>query len=183
MNVTISQIAQQADACFAAFCEQVPLEEGQIAVVGCSTSEVMGEKIGTFSSTEAAEAIMAAIERHLLCKKVYVAVQCCEHLNRALVVEKECALKYNLEIVNVIPAKKAGGALSVCAFDRFDCPVVVEKLSAHAGIDIGDTLIGMHLRPVVVPVRVKSPNIGGANVVMAKTRAKYIGGPRAHYAE
>ena len=178
---TLEEISAQADAAVEAFFEVVKPLKGQIAVVGCSTSEVGGEKIGSCSSAEIAEAVYAALDRHIIKNGVFLAAQCCEHLNRALIVERECAEKYGLEIVNVVPALKAGGAMATAAYSHFSDPVAVERISAHAGLDIGDTLIGMHLRSVAVPVRTEYRSIGGANLVMARTRPKYIGGPRAHY--
>jgi len=157
------------------------LKPKDILVVGCSTSEILGKKIGSASNLEVARAIMEGIEP--LTKKfdLFIAVQCCEHLNRALVVEEECATKYQLEIVTVLPHLKAGGALAVVAYEKFDKPVVVEKIEGHAGIDIGDTMIGMHLKRVAVPVRSGIKRIGDANLVMARTRPKLIGGERAKY--
>ena len=116
------------------------------------------------------------------CKRgIAVATQCCEHLNRALILEREIAEKYGYEIVNVVPMPKAGGSFSTGAWKHFKDPVAVEHIKAHAGIDIGDTLIGMHLKDVAVPVRIEHPLIGNAHIVCARTRAKYIGGERAHY--
>jgi uncharacterized protein (TIGR01440 family) len=157
------------------------LKPGQIVVVGCSTSEVIGKKIGTATNIDVAKAIIAGILPLLNKRGIFLAVQCCEHLNRALVVEEECAEKYGLEIVNVVPHEKAGGALATVAMDMFAKPVVVESILAHAGLDIGDTLIGMHLKRVAVPVRTDIKNIGKAHLTMARTRPKLIGGERARY--
>ena len=112
-----------------------------------------------------------------------MAAQCCEHLNRALILEKEAALHYGYESVNVVPQLKAGGSLATAAYALLQCPVAVESIKAHAGIDIGDTLIGMHLKAVAVPVRIKTSYIGSAHVVAARTRPKFIGGVRACYDE
>lgn len=163
------------------FAGEAGLVPGQMVVVGCSTSEVLGKKIGKSSSIEVADILMTPLISWADRLGVYLAVQCCEHLNRVLVVEKECVDKFNLEPVVVIPALTAGGALAVKAWEKFSSPVVVEEVRAHAGIDIGDTFIGMHLRPVVVPVRLEVNKLGGANLTMAKTRPKYVGGPRAEY--
>ena len=114
-------------------------------------------------------------------KGIFLAAQCCEHLNRALVVERECAEKYGLEIVCVVPKAKAGGSFATTAYENFNAPVVVETIKAHAGVDIGSTIIGMHLRHVAVPVRLSMKQLGEANVTFARTRPKYIGGPRAVY--
>ncbi|HHY34646.1 MAG TPA: TIGR01440 family protein [Firmicutes bacterium] len=158
------------------------LKPGQILVLGCSTSEVLGHRIGSASNVGIAQAILEGIEEALKGTGIHLAVQCCEHLNRALVVEEETAEKYGLTEVTVLPVPHAGGATAATALRRFKHPVVVEAIQAHAGIDIGDTLIGMHLRPVAVPVRSEVKRIGQANLVMARTRPKLIGGKRAVYA-
>jgi len=157
------------------------LNPHEIVVVGCSTSEVAGHEIGSASSVESAEAIMAGLLPVICENQVYLAIQCCEHLNRALVVERDCAERYGLEQVTVIPHVTAGGALAAQAMKEFADPVVVECISAHAGMDIGDTLIGMHLKRVVVPVRLEIKKIGAANLTAARTRPKLIGGERAQY--
>ena len=161
--------------------EAAKLEAGQIVVVGCSTSEVAGQPIGTAGSMEIAEAILEQILPLLNQHRIYLAIQCCEHLNRALVVEKELAEKYCLEEVSAIPHQKAGGALPTMAYGKLQNPILVEAIRAHAGMDIGDTFIGMHLRPVVVPVRLAIKNIGNAHLSLARTRPKLIGGERAKY--
>lgn len=180
MKLDLKEIYQQAHDAMAALLEAANLQEGDIVVIGCSTSEVCGAKIGSASSEEVAKVLMDAILPQLQERKLYLAAQCCEHLNRAIVIERKCAKEYHLDIANVVPALHAGGAFSVQAFNSLENPVVVEEIRAHAGMDIGDTLIGMHLRPVVVPVRALR-QIGCANVVLARTRPKYIGGPRAQY--
>lgn len=157
------------------------LKSKDILVVGCSTSEILGKKIGSASNLEIAKAVMDGIKPLVRKFDLYLAVQCCEHLNRSLVVEGECAEKYQLEIVTVLPHLKAGGALAVTAYGEFEDPRVVEGIRGHAGIDIGDTMIGMHLKHVVVPVRSEIKKIGAANLVMARTRPKLIGGERAQY--
>lgn len=159
------------------------LKKGDIIVVGCSTSEVMGKMIGSASSADAAREILRAIEEMLSDKEYFFAAQCCEHLNRALVVERRCMERYDLQQVWVRPQPHAGGAFASLAYERIPDAVVVEDLHAKAaaGIDIGGTLIGMHLHPVVVPVHTSNRNIGEARVNIAKTRPKYIGGPRALY--
>jgi uncharacterized protein (TIGR01440 family) len=153
---------------------------GQILVVGCSTSEVLGSHIGKGGSIEVAEMIYSVLESLTADHELFLAVQCCEHLNRALVVTRECLLKYGLTEVWVVPHETAGGALGTVAYRRMP-GVMVESVSAHLGIDIGDTLIGMQLRPVAVPVRLSRRRIGQANLVAARTRAKLIGGARARY--
>ncbi|MGB4300475.1 MAG: TIGR01440 family protein [Acetomicrobium sp.] len=157
------------------------LKPENILVVGCSTSEVLGKKIGSASNLEVAKAIMEGIEPLVEKSGLFLAVQCCEHLNRALVVEEDCAMKYHLEVVTVLPHLEAGGALAVLAYEEFAKPVVVENIQGHAGVDIGDTMIGMHLKRVAVPVRREVKRIGEANLVMARTRPKLIGGERAKY--
>lgn len=159
------------------------LSEGNIVVLGCSTSEIMGACIGTASSEDAAIAVMDVLLPKVRARSLYLAVQCCEHLNRALVVERACMLKYGLQQVWVKPHLRAGGAMAVQALNRFDDPVMVEDVHAmaSAGIDIGGTLIGMHMHPVVVPIHADTRKIGEANLVMARTRPKYVGGPRAQY--
>lgn len=159
------------------------MKEGQILVIGCSTSEVAGEGIGSFSSPELAEALFSGIYKAAKEANVYIAAQCCEHLNRALILEEEAADKYGYEEVNVVPQPKAGGSFATAAYKFLEFPVAVEHIKAHAGMDIGDTLIGMHLKDVAVPVRLSADKIGEAHVVYARTRAKYIGGVRAMYNE
>lgn len=158
-------------------------QENTILVVGCSTSEVGGACIGTFSSPDLAEVVFGGIYQATQEAGVYLAAQCCEHLNRAIILEKEAAIQYGYEIVNVIPQPKAGGSFATAAWKAFEHPVAVEHIKAHAGMDIGDTLIGMHLKDVAVPVRIRTTQIGDAHVVCARTRPKYIGGSRAIYDE
>ncbi len=161
--------------------EKAKLKKGDVFVVGCSTSEVMGSKIGTDSNYDAATEIFSGIYGVLKEQGIYLAVQCCEHLNRAIVTER--AAVPNAEIVNVVPQKKAGGSLATVAYSSFTDPVVVEEIKADAGMDIGDTLIGMHLKKVAVPLRIETKKIGQANVVCARVRPKFIGGIRAIYDE
>ncbi|GAA5334705.1 MULTISPECIES: TIGR01440 family protein [Thermus] len=176
-------LKRQAEAAIREFLELFPMPRGSLFVLGGSTSEVLGERVGTRPSLEAAEAILEGLLPPLLERGIHVAVQGCEHLNRALVVEREAALAYGLEEVTVFPHPKAGGALATAAFLRFREPVVVESLKAqaHGGMDIGGVLIGMHLRPVAVPVRLSVRKLGEAVLLAAKTRPKLIGGARAVY--
>ncbi len=155
------------------------IKKGQILVVGCSTSEICGDKIGTNSNLEVAQAAFAGIMEAASEAGVYVAAQCCEHLNRAIIVER-AAVPFS-EIVNVVPQPKAGGSLATTAYATFKDPVAVEEIKADAGIDIGGTLIGMHIKKVAVPVRLTNNRIGEAYVSAARSRAKFIGGERAHY--
>ncbi|MBR5485295.1 MAG: TIGR01440 family protein [Oscillospiraceae bacterium] len=162
--------------------EHARLGKNDVLVIGCSTSEVLGEKIGTASSVEAAKAIFDVVYPVLKEKGIFLAAQCCEHLNRALVVEQETAEKYFLEQVNAIPQPKAGGSFASVCYANFESPVVVETLGcAKAGLDIGDTLIGMHLKKVAVPVRLSVKQIGNAHLLAARTRPKFTGGERAVY--
>ncbi|MDQ0214144.1 uncharacterized protein (TIGR01440 family) [Oikeobacillus pervagus] len=172
---------QQLSRILAEFQEQAKLKSGQLLIVGCSTSEVAGQRIGTSGTFEIAEMIFRGIQKFAEQTGIHVAFQCCEHLNRALVVEHDVLEKYQLEEVAVIPVRTAGGAMATYAFEHFQQPVVVEFIQADAGIDIGDTFIGMHLKHVAVPVRVREPLIGNAHVTLAKTRPKLIGGSRAVY--
>ena len=165
------------------FLEQVKLKKGNLVVIGCSTSEIAAHQIGSYSNVELGEAVFVAMYEELKKAGLSVATQCCEHLNRALIMTEADAERFGYEVVNVIPQPKAGGSFSTAAWKYMKNPVAVEHIQAHAGIDIGDTLIGMHLRAVAVPVRIEHPVIGGAHIVCARTRAKYIGGERAHYNE
>lgn len=175
------EITAAARVAVSELCEVAHLQAGQILVVGCSSSEMIGERIGKASSLEAAEALYDAIAPVLREKGIYLAVQCCEHLNRAIVMERECAEKYGYDPVWVMPQPKAGGSFATTAWKNMDDPVAVEAVSAHAGMDVGHTLIGMHLRRVAVPVRLSVSKIGQAPLVCARTRPAYIGGPRACY--
>ena len=161
--------------------EAASLEKGSLLVVGCSTSEISGEKIGSASRPELADDVFNGIWDAAKESGVYLAAQCCEHLNRALIIEKKVALERGYEIVSVVPWPKAGGSFATMAYKYFSDPAAVEHIKAEAGMDIGDTLIGMHLRDVAVPVRLSVSSIGNAHLVCARTRPKYIGGERAHY--
>ncbi len=163
--------------------ETAKLKQGDIFVVGCSTSEVCGDKIGTNSNYDAAAAILEGIYPYLKEKGIFLAAQCCEHLNRSIVIEEECRAKYNLAEVNAVPQPKAGGSFATNAYKAFSKPVLVETVPGNAGIDIGGTLIGMHLKAVAVPVRLSIKKIGEANIICARTRPRLIGGQRAIYKE
>lgn len=181
VDVDLDEIRAQASAVAEELIETAKMKEGQILVVGCSSSEIAAHAIGCYSSQEVGQAVFDAINAVAKKRGLYLAAQCCEHLNRALIIEEEAADKYGLEMVNVKPQLKAGGSFSTAAWNGFSAPCAVESIRAHAGIDIGDTLIGMHLRAVAVPVRTKVNAIGSAHVVCARTRLKYIGGERADY--
>ena len=181
MEVNFEQITAQARAAAEGLLDAAGLEPGDIFVVGCSSSEVLGGHIGKASSQEAAQAVFDGIYPVLKERGVYLAAQCCEHLNRALIVERECAGKYSYEPVCVVPQPKAGGSFAARAWQSFEHPAAVEHIRAHAGLDIGGTLIGMHLREVAVPVRLDVDHIGQAVLLCARTRPKFIGGSRAVY--
>ena len=177
----MSEIYEQAKAVAEELVKEASLKNGDLVVVGCSTSEVIGERIGTSGSLETAEEIYEGLMSVFAPMGVHLAAQCCEHLNRALVVEKETAEKYNLEEVCVVPQIHAGGSFGTTVYRKFANPVMVEEIKADAGIDIGNTLIGMHLKRVAVPLRLKANVIGSARINAAKTRPKFIGGIRAKY--
>ena len=177
------EITRQARTVVTELLEQANMRPGSLMVIGCSSSEMVGEKIGKGSSMDAAQAAFAGIAPVLREQGIELAVQCCEHLNRALILERRVAEKRGYEIVNVVPQPKAGGSFAVTAWNAFEDPVAVETITAEAGIDIGGTLIGMHLRCVAVPVRTSLNHIGEAIVLCARTRPKFIGGPRAIYQE
>ena len=175
------EIKKQAAAAVTELLEVADLKAGSILVVGCSSSEIVGETIGHGSSLEAAEAVFEAVAPILKEKGIYLAAQCCEHLNRALIIEAEAAERNGYEPVCVVPQPKAGGSFATTAWRCFSAPVAVERIRAHAGLDIGGTLIGMHLREVAVPVRLSTRSIGSAMLLAARTRPKFIGGSRAKY--
>lgn len=177
------QIKIQAGKAIRELVEVGGLQKGDLVVIGCSSSEMMGAHIGKGSSLEAARAVFDGIYPVLAEKGIFLAAQCCEHLNRALIVEREYAERHGLETVAVRPMPKAGGSFATTTYENFSCPVAVEAVSANAGIDIGGTLIGMHLRRVAVPVRLSVTKIGEANILCARTRPKFIGGVRAVYPE
>lgn len=174
-------IYKQTKATIAELCEKAKLQGGDIVVVGCSTSEVVGSKIGTNSNPDVAGEIFEALHDYTKNKGLFLAIQCCEHLNRAIITERK-AVPF-AEPVNVIPQPKAGGSLATKAYAGFDDPVAVEEIKADAGLDIGFTLIGMHLKKVAVPLRLTNNTIGAAMVLAARTRPKFIGGARSVYKE
>ncbi len=177
----MNEIKIQAQKALLELLEIADLKEGNLFVVGCSSSEIVGKTIGKGSSMEAAQAVFEGIYPILKERGIYLAAQCCEHLNRALVIEKSAAEKFGYEIVSVVPQPKAGGSFATTAYRNFEAPVMVERIKANAGMDIGGTLIGMHLKAVAVPVRVSADRIGEAILLCARTRPKYIGGERAKY--
>ena len=182
MEQTIYEtITKDASTALRELIETAHLTPGQLLVIGCSSSEMVGERIGKHSSMEAAlalrDAVLPMIEETGIC----LAVQCCEHLNRALIMERSTAEKYGYDPVWVKPQPKAGGSFATAVWEAMTDPVAVETIKAHAGLDIGATLIGMHLRRVAVPVRLSVTHIGEAPITCARTRPAYIGGPRAEY--
>ena len=177
----ISDLSVQARAVMEELLEKANLKKGDIVVVGCSTSEIIGSKIGTDSNPDVAKTIFESLYDWAKENEISLAFQCCEHLNRAIVVEKDTVPF--AEIVNVIPQPKAGGSMATEAYKHFNNPVVIEEIKADAGIDIGFTLIGMHLKKVAVPLRLENNKIGEAMILAARTRPKFIGGVRASYNE
>ena len=175
------EITSQARTVVSELLDQANMKPGTLFVVGCSSSEMVGKRIGKGSSMAAAQAAFQGIYPVLQERGIHLAVQCCEHLNRALIMERAIAERKGYEIVNVMPQPHAGGSFAVTAWNALEDPVAVEAIQADAGIDIGGTLIGMHLRRVAVPVRTSLNHIGEAIVLCARTRPKYIGGPRAVY--
>ena len=176
-----SELTKQAENVTKEIVEKAGLKKGQILVVGCSSSEICGDRIGTNSNLEVAQAVFKGIYDVLQEKGIYLAAQCCEHLNRAIIVERK-AVPF-ADIVNVVPQPKAGGSFGTTAYKTFEEPVALEEIKADAGIDIGGTLIGMHLKKVAVPVKLENRKIGEANVLAARVRPKFIGGQRAMYDE
>jgi len=174
-------IAESARLAALELCEKAKLKPGQIVIVGCSTSEISGFDIGTSSSEETGAAVFSAISEVFSTRGIFLAVQCCEHLNRAIITEREAAGGY--EIVNVIPVPEGGGAFATAAYKRFSDPVALESVRADAGLDIGGTIIGMHLKRVAVPLRLENAFVGKAAVIAARTRPPQIGGARARYDE
>lgn len=181
MNFHKMTIQEQTQKILADFRSLVELRQGQIFVIGCSTSEVNGARIGTSGTIETAEILFSEFKKFQESTRVELAFQCCEHLNRAVVVERATAEKHGFEIVSVVPVRKAGGSMATYAYEHMNDPVVVEFIRADAGIDVGDTFIGMHLKHVAVPIRASINTIGNAHVTLAKTRPKLIGGERAVY--
>ena len=163
------QIETEARQAVTELLAQAKLKKGDVFVVG--------------SSLEAAQAVYAGVAPVLAENGIWLAAQCCEHLNRAIIIEREAAEKYGWEEVCVVPRPHAGGSWATTCWKQFKDPIVVEEIRAHAGIDIGGTLIGMHLRRVAVPVRLSLSKIGEANILCARTRPKLIGGERAKYTE
>ena len=181
--IELSELTAQARRATEELLEAAHLETGDIFVVGCSSSEIRGGRIGHDSSMEVAAAVLAGVLPPLQEQGVYLAAQCCEHLNRSIVIEREAAKKYGCQIVAAIPQPHAGGSWATNCWRTFKDPVLVEEVKAGAGMDIGGTLIGMHLRRVAVPVRLSMDHIGEAILLCARTRPPFIGGSRAVYSD
>ena len=182
----IKTLIEQSRRAALEICEASKIKPGQIFVVGCSSSEILGSRIGTATNVDVAQAVYDGISAVLTERGVLLAGQCCEHLNRALVIEEETLMKYGFEQVNAVPQPNhAGGALATVAYQKFDDPILVESINgkADAGIDIGGTMIGMHMHSVVVPMRISLRKIGEAPIICARHRPKYVGGQRAIYDE
>lgn len=177
----LEEIKKEAEEAASELVEKARLKKGNIAVIGCSTSEILGDDLGGHSTPEIAQAVFDGINSVFKPKGIYIAAQCCEHLNRAIIIERE-AVPF-LQIVNAVPQPKAGSSFAAAAYKSFKNPVAVEEIKADGGLDIGGTLIGMHLKAVAVPVRLKQRNIGKAIVLAARVRPKFIGGERAVYDE
>lgn len=179
----LEALKEQASQAMREFLAVGKMKPGDIFVVGCSSSEIVSSRIGSYSSKDIGEAVYQGIWAECEKHGIFLAAQCCEHLNRALILEKEAAQRYGYEVVNVVPQLKAGGSFATAAYHGMKEPVAVEQIRAQGGMDIGDTLIGMHLRQVAVPVRIETKRIGKAHVVCARVRPKFIGGVRAGYDE
>ena len=177
----MESIFNQAKAAALELIEKSGIKCGSVVVIGCSTSEVIGERIGTSGTVDVAKEIFDGLNSVFADKGIFIAAQCCEHLNRAIIIEKEKAESLGLEEVCVVPHPRAGGSFATAAWQTMKNPTAVEEIKADAGIDIGCTLIGMHLKRVAVPLRLENNVIGEAKLSAAKTRAKYIGGERAKY--
>ena len=175
----LQQVKEEAANAAKQLVAEARLHKGQIVVVGCSTSEVVGHKVGSWSTPEVGQAIFDGLNSVFAPLGIYIAAQCCEHLNRALIVDYDAVP--GAEVVNVVPQPKAGSSFATAAYNAFSHPVALEEIKADAGLDIGGTLIGMHLKRVAVPVRLAQKHIGDAVLLAARVRPKFIGGERAIY--
>jgi len=175
------KIKEAAENAAIELCEKAGLKSGQTVIIGCSTSEISGHRIGSHSNPETGTIVFTALYDVFTKRGIHIAVQCCEHLNRAIIIEQEYTAGHS--IINVVPVPDAGGAFATAAYERFIDPVAVESIEADAGLDIGGTLIGMHLKHVAVPLRLDVRYIGEAAVTAARTRPPLIGGSRAKYNE
>ncbi|MFJ8246702.1 TIGR01440 family protein [Peribacillus asahii] len=180
-SIELNKWREQLRTILTEFQDAAHLNDKHLFVIGCSTSEVIGKRIGTEGTLAVAEMVYSELRAFQLQTGVGLAFQCCEHLNRALVLPREIAEQRGYEEVSVVPVRKAGGSMATYAYQQLNNPVVVEHITAEAGIDIGDTFIGMHVKHVAVPIRTSIKEVGHAHVTLAKTRPKLIGGERAVY--
>jgi len=180
-SIELNKWREQLRTILTEFQDAAHLNDKHLFVIGCSTSEVIGKRIGTEGTLAVAEMVYSELQAFQLQTGVGLAFQCCEHLNRALVLPREIAEQRGYEEVSVVPVRKAGGSMATYAYQQLNNPVVVEHITAEAGIDIGDTFIGMHIKHVAVPIRTSIKEVGHAHVTLAKTRPKLIGGERAVY--
>jgi uncharacterized protein (TIGR01440 family) len=183
MTITPEQVKTEVRAALRELLDAAGLRGGDVVAVGCSTSEIAGGDIGRASNPELGQAVYEEIAEILAKRRLILAAQCCEHLNRAVIIERDAAISLGLECVNAVPQPKAGGSFATAAYHSMREPAAVEEIKAEAGLDIGGTLIGMQLRRVAVPVKLKNNRVGSANVTAARTRPKFIGGVRAAYNE
>lgn len=179
----LEQIVLEVRGVFNELQTAANIQAGDLLVVGCSSSEICGGQIGHASSPETGKAVAEELLRLCGEQGIFLAAQCCEHLNRALILERVAAEKFGYEPVCVRPMPKAGGSFATAVYDAMKDPVAVEHIRAKAGLDIGGTMIGMHLKEVAVPLRLHIKTVGEASVAAAKTRPKLIGGVRAVYPE
>ena len=177
----LERYESEAYECARELIGRAKAKPGDIFVVGCSTSEILGSHPGTNSAPDVGRAAMLGVKRACGESSLYLAAQCCEHLNRAVILESEAAARYGYEAVNVVPQPKAGGSFATALWSALDAPCAVEHVRAALGMDVGGVLIGMHLREVAVPVPLEHSMIGEARVIAARTRPKFIGGERAVY--
>ncbi len=180
-EMELKEITLQAKEAATELIERSGIKKGQIMVIGCSTSEIQGYDLGSHSGPEVGKAVLEGILPVAKEHGIYLAAQCCEHINRAIIIEEEAMEKYRLDQVNAVPQPKAGGSFATALYGALESPVAVEDVKAHAGLDIGGVLIGMHLKEVAVPMRLATKHIGNALVIAARTRPKFTGGERAVY--
>lgn len=181
IEMELKEITLQARDAATELIERSGIKKGQIMVIGCSTSEIQGYDLGSHSGPEVGKAVLDGILPVTKEHGIYLAAQCCEHINRAIIIEEEAMEKYRLEQVNAVPQPKAGGSFATALYGALENPVAVEDVKAHAGLDIGGVLIGMHLKEVAVPMRLTTKHIGNALIIAARTRPKFTGGERAVY--
>ncbi len=177
----IQHIAEELEIILAEMVERQAPQDDDIFVIGCSTSEVIGQRIGKAGSPDVAALLFPVLRRFAAEHHLHLAFQCCEHLNRSLVVERETMRRFGLTEVCAVPHVRAGGSMASHAYRHFTNPVLVEGVQAGYGLDIGETMIGMHMRPVAVPMRLAHRSIGEARANPSFSRPRLIGGVRARY--